>query len=223
MCAVLVALTLCCGAARAEDDDAAAARQHFKAATGHFAVGEFTQAAVEYEAAFKLHQDPALLFNAAQARRLAGDNQKALVLYKNFLQLYPNSPNTEVVRDQVARLQEAINASEKAKSSPPTGTEPPGAEHPGAATATAPPAKQPASAAAPAAQAAAPAVTKSEGPRPIYKKWWLWTAVGGAVVLAVVIPVAVVYSQPSWNNLPTQGPGAQAAAIGHVPAVEVRW
>src|SRR5262245_24790157 len=100
--------------ARAADPDAEA-REHYKAATGHFAVGEFAAAAAEYEAAFKLHQDPALLFNAAQSRRLAGENQKALVLYKNYLQLYPNNKNVPTVRDQISKLQEAIAAEEKAK------------------------------------------------------------------------------------------------------------
>ncbi len=209
------------GVARAEDPDAAAARQHYKAATGHFAVGEFDAAATEYESAYKLHQDPALLFNAAQSRRLAGQNQKALVLYKNFLHLYPTSPNVPAVREQIDKLQEAIAAESKAQTSPPTTTvEPKGESTPGPATATPPPATTtPPPATTTQAQTVTPATTPGNDKPPVYKKWWFWTAVGVVVVAAVVIPVAVIESQPAWNNLPAQGPGATASRV----VMEVRW
>jgi tetratricopeptide (TPR) repeat protein len=216
---ILVLMLVGGGVARAEDADAVAARQHYKAATGHFAVGEFSDAAAEYEAAFKLHQDPALLFNAAQSRRLAGENQKALVLYKNFLHLYPSSPNIPAVREQIDKLQDAIAAENKAKTAPPTTTVEP----------TTPPAttaQQPATTTTPqpATAAANEAPPPSNEKPPFYKKWWFWAAVGGVVVLAVVIPVAVIESQPAWNNLPPQGPGAPAArGVAAGPSLEVRW
>jgi tetratricopeptide (TPR) repeat protein len=212
---VLALALLVSSAARAQDADADAARQHYKAATGHFAVGEFADAASEYEAAYKLHQDPALLFNAAQSRRLAGENQKALVLYKNFLHLYPSSPQLPAVHEQIDKLQEAIAAENKAKTSPPTTTVEPKNE-PTTTTTTPPP-----------PPATTTATTTSEPPPPsnekppIYKKWWFWAAIGGVVVLAVVIPVAVIESQPAWNNLPPQGPGATARPV--TPSLEVRW
>lgn len=218
--AILALMLIGGGVARADDTDAEAARQHYKAATGHFAVGEFSDAAAEYEAAFKLHQDPALLFNAAQSRRLAGENQKALVLYKNFLHLYPSSPNIPAVREQIDKLQEALAAEQKAKTSPPTTTveptTPSAATTPPPATTTPPPATT--------TTAANEAPPPSNEKPPFYKKWWFWTAVGAVVVLAVVIPVAVVESQPAWNNLPPQGPGALAArGVVGGPSLEVRW
>lgn len=205
--------------ARADSDVDAEARQHYKAATGHFAVGEFAQAAAEYEAAFKLHQDPALLFNAAQSRRLAGENQKALVLYKNFLQLYPSSPQIGAVREQIDKLQEAIAAEEKAKTSPPTST-----VEPKSNVGEAPPPQQPPpQATTTTTQAPPPSPPQSEKPS-VLKKWWLWVAIGGVVVLAIVIPVAVVATQPKWANLPDQGPGPHAlTAAPSLPGAMVRW
>src|SRR6185437_6764665 len=85
-------------------------------------VGEFSEAAAEYEAAFKLHQDAALLFNAAQSRRLAGENAKALILYKNFTHLYPSSANMPAVREQIEKLEPVVAAEQKAKTAPPTNT-----------------------------------------------------------------------------------------------------
>jgi tetratricopeptide (TPR) repeat protein len=212
--------------ALADEAADAEARQHYKAATGHFAVGEFAQAAAEYEASFKLHQDPALLFNAAQSRRLAGDNQKALVLYKNYLQLYPSNKNVPAVRDQISKLQDAIAADDKAKNSPPTNTvEPHGVvgepTPPPPSTTTPPP---PAATTPPATSEPAPMARSDEKP-PIWKKLWFWTGIGVVVVAAVVIPVAVVLSQPQWNNLPDQGPGAKASRVtpSVSPMLEVRW
>ena len=225
--AILALILIGGGVARAEDADAVAARQHYKAATGHFAVGEFSDAASEYEAAFKLHQDPALLFNAAQARRLAGENQKALVLYKNFLHLYPSSPNIPVVREQIDKLQEVVAAESTAKTSPPTTTVEPKTEAPGTPATTPPPATTTATTTTPPPSTAAASTNEtppsSEKP-PFWKKWWFWTAVGVVVVAAVVIPVAVIESQPAWNNLPAQGPGAPAArGVVPGPNLEVRW
>ncbi|HEX9104237.1 MAG TPA: hypothetical protein VF997_18635 [Polyangia bacterium] len=218
---VLVVLTMAAaGVARADEGDTEA-RQHYKAATGHFAVGEFADAAAEYEAAYKLHQDPALLFNAAQSRRLAGENQKALVLYKNFLHLYPSSPNVPAVREQIDKLQEAIAAENKAKNSPPTTTVEPKTE---ATTAPQPTTQPQATQPPPATTAEAQPTTSASERPPFYKKWWFWTAVGVVVVAAVVIPVAVVESQHAWNNLPAQGPGAPAASrVLGGPSLEVRW
>jgi outer membrane protein assembly factor BamD (BamD/ComL family) len=78
-------------AAPARADESADAKAHYQKATAHYAVGEYHDAAVEYEEAYKAKQDPALLYNAAQSHRLANDNQKALLLYKNIVKLYPTS------------------------------------------------------------------------------------------------------------------------------------
>src|SRR5262249_55253711 len=75
---------------RAWADEVSSAKAHYLRATSHFAVGEYSEAASDYETAYKLHPDPALLFDAAQAHRLAGHHEKALLLYRSYLRLYPN-------------------------------------------------------------------------------------------------------------------------------------
>ena len=49
---------------------------------------------------------------------------------------------------------------------------------------------------------AGPAAAR-EKDKPVYKKWWLWTAVGGAVVVAGVITAVVVTSDSANHGLPT--------------------
>ena len=165
------------------------ARAHFEKAKGHFAVGEFEQAAAEYQLAYKAKNDPALLYNAAQAFRLANKLDKALILYKNYVQLYPRERNVEEVRGQIAKLKDAIAAAESAKNAPPTAPVEP----------THPPPTEPVQPAAPETKQVA---AKKDGPTPIYKKWWLWTIVG-VVVAGGVVTAAVVTTVPSGTWPPS--------------------
>jgi tetratricopeptide (TPR) repeat protein len=184
------------------------AKAHYQKATAHFAVGEYHDAAIEYEEAFKLKQDPAILFNAAQSFRLAGENQKALLLYNNIVKLYPGSQYAKDSKERIQKLAESGTSPPAAM--PPA--EPPPVAPPVAAIAPAPIAPAPAVAAPglAAAPSGGPAVVVSSPPasaedHPIYKRWWFWTGVGVVVVGAVVAGIALssggTTSTP-WNNLP---------------------
>jgi tetratricopeptide (TPR) repeat protein len=209
--------------ASAHANDLNEARKHFESAQTHFAVGEFGPAGDEYLAAYKLKPDSALLYNAAQAYRLAGNQEKALILYKNYVQFYPHESNIDEVHTQIAKLKDAIAAAEKAKTSPPTDTAQPKPmpavpEATPAPTAPAPETAPPGSKATTntVAETAPPASALKES-TPIYKKWWLWTIVGGVVVAgAVTAAVLLTTSSGTWNNAPGVGPG-QSMALG------VRW
>src|SRR5450755_1936014 len=136
-------------------DDAADAKTHYQKATAHYAVGEYHDAAMEYEAAYKAKQDPALLYNAAQSHRLAGDNPKALLLYKNIVKLYPTSKYAGESKDRIEKLEQAI-ATTTSPPNQPAAIEPGGGA---AATTTTPPPGAPPTVqpiGAPAANAAAP-------------------------------------------------------------------
>jgi tetratricopeptide (TPR) repeat protein len=92
------------GPARAERQDA---RRHYDRATAAFGLGKYEEAATEYEAAFDLKPDPALLYNAAQAYRLAGRAPRAIELYRNYLRLYGDAENAEDARQHMLRLESA--------------------------------------------------------------------------------------------------------------------
>src|SRR6185312_14996699 len=116
---LFVALLLMGQTAAAWADNAADAKAHYQSATAFFAVGEFAKAADEYQQAYTLKPDPALLYNAAQSYRLAGNNERAIILYKNYVSLYPDQANVDEVRNQIAKLKDAIAAQENAKNNPP--------------------------------------------------------------------------------------------------------
>lgn len=202
-------LLLACATARA--DRASEAREHYQSATAHFAVGEFADAATEYQEAFKLKPDPALLYNAAQSYRLANNPEKALILYKNYVQLYPNEANADEVRRQIDKVKEAIAAAERAKTSPPTGTNEP-KQLPSSTAPESTPATTQSEAIAATTNTEAAAPQKRE--TPIYKKWWLWTIVGVVVAGGVVTTaVLVTRSNSSWSNAPDVGPGSSNALV----------
>src|SRR5688572_23792186 len=188
---VVLALILLGGVAFAQKDSA---RAHYEKATSHFALGEFDQAAEQYQLAYRAKPDAALLYNAAQSFRLANKLEKALVLYKNYVNLYPRERNVPEVRAQIERLKVAIASAEHAKSSPPISTvEPkPSESQPGATAPVPPPRAEPEK-------------------KPLHKKWWLWTIVGGVVVVGAVVTVAVLMTTPSgpWSNAEEIGPGSR--------------
>jgi tetratricopeptide (TPR) repeat protein len=186
-------------------DRASEARDHYQSATAHFAVGEFAEAANEYQEAFKLKPDPALLYNAAQSYRLANNLERALILYKNYLQLYPNEANADEVRRQIDKLKEAIAAADRAKTAPPQGTNEP-KQLPQGQTAAKPE----------AVPAAATAQTETPPPAretPVYKKWWLWTIVGVVVAGGAVTTAVLLTQHSSWSNAPDVGPGSSHALV----------
>jgi tetratricopeptide (TPR) repeat protein len=92
------------GPARAERQDA---RRRYDRATAAFGLGKYEEAATEYEAAFELKPDPALLYNAAQAYRLAGRAPRAIQLYRNYLRLYGDAENADDARQHLLRLESA--------------------------------------------------------------------------------------------------------------------
>jgi tetratricopeptide (TPR) repeat protein len=203
---LVLLLLLVSSAVRAEDD----AKAHYQKATAHFAVGEYHDAAIEYEAAFKLKQDPAILFNAAQAFRLAGENQKALLLYNNIIKLYPGTHYAKDSKERIQKLSESGTSPPAATPAPePTSVPPPVAPPPVTPIAPAPAAATPAVVAPPAPPPSAPAAVISSPPppaedHPIYTRWWFWTGVGVVVVGAVVAGIALSSggSAGPWNNLP---------------------
>jgi tetratricopeptide (TPR) repeat protein len=163
------------------------AKELYGQATAAFGLGHYAAAAEKYEAAFSLRPDPALLYNAAQAYRLAGNKPRALELYRNCLRLYPNFRNAEDARTHITNLKAEIEQEQSAKVTPPPVALTPA---PVVASPTPPavPAAEPAAASPPPVllDASTSVVTAPApaGPaaRPLTSKPWFWAAIGAAVV-----------------------------------------
>jgi tetratricopeptide (TPR) repeat protein len=194
---LLCALWLCAfvGAERfaIADDATTRAKELYRQGQAHYAVGEYEAAAEAYQSAYKLKQDPALLFNAAQAQRLAGNLDRALTMYRNYLRFHPQVANRGEVESRISQLEQQIEEARAAKVAPPPATpDPPLAEArpPAEVTTEVPP-----------VLTAAPAPSE---PRPIYKRPWVWAVVGGVVAAGVVITAISLSSGGggAWANQP---------------------
>ncbi|HEY2744147.1 MAG TPA: tetratricopeptide repeat protein [Polyangia bacterium] len=102
--------------ARADNDsDRALAREHYLKGSRAFDLGAFDEAIREYSAAYRIKDDPALLYNLGQANRLAGHVAEALRSYKVYLSREPEAANRAEVEAKIAELQNLIDQQSKSK------------------------------------------------------------------------------------------------------------
>ena len=163
---LLLAVCLLLEAAAFADD----ARTHYRQGTTFYALGRYADAAIEYEKAYELHPDPALLYNAAQAQRMAGNKGRALLLYQNYLRLYGESAaNRAEVQRFISQLKTAIDSEHTATSTPPTNPEVVKSELPSTS------------------------LTTVEKPAPEKKpmKPWVWGVIGGAAAVVIGVSLGV--------------------------------
>ena len=186
-------LAMLAPAARVEAGNTEEARAYVEKATAAFALTHYAAAAENFEKAFELRPDPALLYNAAQSHRLAGNKERALALYRNYLRIYAKKEKRAEIEAHIEELEKAIARDKAIENAPPTTTEPiaagptegmPAAE----ITAPLPPAPAPPPSTAPTL-VAQPEPPEQE--RPLTRKPWFWATVAAGVAAAVVVVVVV--------------------------------
>jgi hypothetical protein len=216
---VLVAATLAAagGVAHADAARDAKAKEHYDAGTAAFNLGDWPRAIEEYKQAYTFKPEPVLLYDIAQSYRLANDLPNALFFYKSYLRNATNPPNRREIDDRIHKLEQQMHQQQQVTTQPPNtpvpiGSQPPKepahepAASPAAPSATAPapamtrtptPAPAtlpPAATETPGAKSPALQLTQSSAPAertPVYKKWWLWTIVGGVVVVGVGVGLGI--------------------------------
>jgi len=131
------ALLVTLWAGRAVAGNAEEARAYREQATAAFALGHHAEAAEAFEKAFQLSADPALLYNAAQAHRLAGNKERALLLYQSYARIYGAQERRAEVQARIDELTRAIARDKAAATAPapaPATTPPPPDSSPAGAT-----------------------------------------------------------------------------------------
>jgi tetratricopeptide (TPR) repeat protein len=155
-----IVLVLLAASVAVRADPAPTAREHFQRGSKLYNLGHYAEAAREFEAAYEIKDDPALLFNIGQANRQAGESKKALLAYRSYLRNIPEAPNRKLVETTIAELQTQIEREQKVE-------------------APAPPPAAPEKQVVVIVQQPVPAPPPKQ---PLYKKWWLWTTVGVVAV-----------------------------------------
>ena len=185
-------------AANARADKLTDAREHFRVGMAAFGLRDYGVAAREYEEAFRLKPDPALLYDAAQAHRFANDKRRALELYDSYLLLYGNSvSNREEVERQLAALHRVIDLEQQAATEPPATPN----QMAGESVASPPsPVLAVATAATPAPSTPAPARHRSDT-----RRVWLWATVAGVTAVALAVGLGVGLGTQSADPRPSMG------------------
>jgi tetratricopeptide (TPR) repeat protein len=188
----LLVCTVCslCALASPAWADKETAKAHFTKGLAAYALARYDDAAREYEAAFDADPQAPLLYDAAQAHRLAGNKERALLLYQNYLRLFPDAPDQADVRRLIETVRKAIAADAAAGTSPPVTPQPLTAR-------AAPPV------ATPPPSITTTTATASMAKRPPHKTRpkWVWGVAGGVAGVAVVglaVGLGIAFSGPSY-------------------------
>jgi len=188
---ILLLVALLCLAATAHAEDKNKAREAFRVGTQHFKLGEYEQALDSFKEAYRNFESPIFLFNIAQCERQLNHKQEAIRFYRQYLADATDATNRDEVQQIIAKLQSALDAEHASAAKPPQGPPPP------PAATIAPP--------TPATNAAM--LTASAPPprsdKPAYKKWWVWTIVGGAVAVGLGVGLGIGLGTSSSTSLPS--------------------
>lgn len=199
---VILAVVLCfCSPAQADDF-----RTHYELAVALYRAQKYEAAIPEFKAAYALDPRPELLFNVAQSCRKSGHPGEAVEFYERYLAA-DSQLDAETRRKVASYLAESRNtqaalerevqrrlAAAKAESEPALVSSP----------VPAPPQEPPAAVSAPVAaepRSVQPVRTETPARTPLWRRWWLWTAVGGGVVLggvALGVGLSASGSQPTY-------------------------
>jgi hypothetical protein len=226
LAAALIASLLALSAppAFAQQTEPEQAREHYKKGLAAYNLGQYSEAAAEFEAAYRLFLDPVLLFNIAQAHRMNGELEKALNGYRAYLRTAPpgtrDRAQAEKWRQELEREVARTKAAGPATPPPPPATKPPATAaepapaEPAPATPTAiptpaepapgEPATSPApttlalAAPNPGAPATPPTLEATAAPRSDESKesshLWIWGVAGGAIVAGVIAALLLTRS-----------------------------
>jgi tetratricopeptide (TPR) repeat protein len=168
------------GSAIAGEDEAAQAQARAQRASAAYNLGNYAEAAREYETAYMATSDASLLVRIGEAWEAAGERQKALTVFRSCARLAPSDGERATCEERIKGLDQ--QAPGPATDAPLVGVVP----LPGMATPPPPPAPlvvlPP-----PASTQAGSTADASAAPCPDCSSWPVWVAVGTAVVAAVVV------------------------------------
>ncbi|HTO97179.1 MAG TPA: hypothetical protein VMK66_09085 [Myxococcales bacterium] len=94
-------------------DATAEAREHFRKAQTHYALGEFEDAAREFADAYRLREEPAILFNIGQSYRQMRKWQQAWFYYNQYLSKQPDAPNRAETESLVQQMRRRMDEEEE--------------------------------------------------------------------------------------------------------------
>jgi tetratricopeptide (TPR) repeat protein len=236
---VILLTPLAAAAQAPDPADLELAKAHYKTGELYYERGRFPDAAREFEEAYRLSKKPELLFNMGKSYDGVGDYAKALVAYRRWMAEVPNGSDRGQVESRVRAMEGLVGklliepdveGSSVLVDGLERGPSPlagpievnPGAHnivvaHEGYKTfrknLVASPGRldqlKVAQESLVKVVKQVVEVERKEKQVPVYKKWWLWTAIGAVVAAGVVTGAVLGSQQPPVSGDFAQLPGVK--------------
>jgi len=198
--ATLAAAVLLAGAAAAWAQPPKSATEHLVRGSRLYDGGHYDEAVVELKAGYAIDPRPEFLYALGQAERKRGDCKAAIAWYQRYIDTGPSSQRTVATLVQIDRCKQELATAAPTTPPPPRALAeppPPAGEPPPPSSAPPTTSEAPTS----AAPTAPPLVEAPPTRTPLYKRWWLWTAVAVVVAGGAGAGVAVALTQqPSFHS-----------------------
>jgi tetratricopeptide (TPR) repeat protein len=110
---LLIALAVLASGAEARAD-LTRATANFEKGTRLYQVGEYARALEEFKAGYLEEADPSFLYNVAQCYRQMGQPKDALLTYRRFLSLAPDTPLRAEVERKIREAEETLRSARPA-------------------------------------------------------------------------------------------------------------
>jgi tetratricopeptide (TPR) repeat protein len=110
LAALIVAALAATAAAQPPRGTRASAAARFKQGQAFFKASDYDHALIEFEAAYELSHEPALIFNIALCHDRAKRPVEALAMFQRYLALVPGGDLADEAREDVARLVPIVEA-----------------------------------------------------------------------------------------------------------------
>ncbi len=116
---VMVAVTIGAAPVRAQGDaDQARSKALYQEGSRAYKDGEYERAVELFLSAYDLSRAPAILFNIAQAYRLAGSCDRALAYYRRSLAEEPDASNRAEVEERIAEMERCADQKAQQQADP---------------------------------------------------------------------------------------------------------
>jgi|GEM_PF-2930090 len=91
-------------------DGIAAAKAHTKQGAAYYDLGRYGDANAEFESAYLIEQDPALLYNMGQCQRKLGKSDEAVHFFRTYLRRSPRGPFASAAESRIKEIEAEAKA-----------------------------------------------------------------------------------------------------------------
>jgi len=91
-------------------DGIAAAKAHTKQGAAYYDLGRYADANAEFESAYLIEQDPALLYNMGQCQRKLGKSDEAVHFFRTYLRRSPRGPFASAAESRIKEIEAEAKA-----------------------------------------------------------------------------------------------------------------